>query len=199
MAGQLLLVNPAKRGKKKSTKRAAPATKRPARRSTTSLSKLRKRTRRNPIMGGSLLKGVTGQVKSAAVGALGGALLDAMLRPLPMNMKAGNVGHLTRAGIAIAAGIVGKRHPMIASAAQGALTITLYNVLRQYVTVPMNLGEISDADMNAYVQDGGMGEYVGGVEDDGMPQLGFTGSAVQMEDEDNVGEYVGGYETGAYR
>lgn len=149
MSGQLLLVNPArKKGRKKGARRASPAKRRaPARRRSTSITRLRRRARRNPIAGRGLMGTVLGQVKGAALGAVGGALLDVALRPLPLAAKTGNVGHLTRAGIAIAAGVVGKRIPMVGQAALGALTITLYNVVRQYVSVPMGLGEISDADM----------------------------------------------------
>jgi hypothetical protein len=159
MAGQLLLVNPGpKKGKTKKPRTAAQkaatakmkranAAKRKGKRRTTTVRTIMRTTQRNPIRGGSLLRSITSQATGAGVGAIGGALLDAILRPLPLTMKTGNVGHLTRAGIAIGAGLLGKRVPMLAQAAQGALTITLYNVLRQYVTVPMNLGEISDSDM----------------------------------------------------
>lgn len=147
MAGQLLLVNPGpKKGRKGARRRTTSAKKRPARRRTT-MRTLRRRSRRNPIAGRGMVGAVVGQVTGAGLGAVGGAALDFALRFLPLQAKTGPVGHLARAGIAIGAGLLGKRIPMVAQAAQGALTITLYNVLRQYVTVPMNLGEISDDDV----------------------------------------------------
>lgn len=166
MAGQLLLVNPGpKKGRKGAKRRATSAKKRPARRRSTSMARLRRRSRRNPIAGRGMVGAVVGQVTGAGLGAVGGAALDFALRFLPLQAKTGPVGHLARAGIAIGAGLLGKRIPMVAQAAQGALTITLYNVLRQYVTVPMNMGEISDADVREI-------QSMGGTDIETQPLLG---------------------------
>lgn len=186
MAGQLLLVNSGpKKGRKGARRRTTSAKKRPARRRSTSMARLRRRSRRNPIAGRGLIGGVVSQVTGAGVGAIGGAAVDLALRFLPLPVKTGPVGHLTRAGIAIGAGLLGKRMPLVAQAAQGALTITLYNVLRQYVTVPMNLGEISDADVREITAMGGTDietqPLLGAYEPSGGVGLGFV--------DDSLGAY----------
>lgn len=202
MPGEILIINP--RGKQprkvqimattKTKKRklygaaAAAHARRAAKRSpskkrakrSTSTATLRGLFKRNPIAprGRSLIGNLTGQMMAGGLGAVGGAAVDLAMRPLPVKMKVGPMGILTRAALSIGAGIVGARIQPVAQMAQGALTITLYNALRQYVTVPMNLGEISDADvqeLSALVDSSGVQLLEGGDDLDGYEVAELNG------------------------
>ena len=160
--GVVTLVNPKGRGKKRSVK------KNPKSHGFAGKRKARRRVRRNPIgLGGlrssgrSLVGAVKQQVIGAGVGAAGAVALDFALRFAPVSIKTGALSHVTKAAAAVALGLLGRRKPLLAQAAQGALTITLYQALRQYVTVPMGLGEISEADMQQLADSygDGMGVY----------------------------------------
>jgi hypothetical protein len=177
--GVVTLVNPKGRGKKR------PVKKNPKSYGFARKRKGRRRVRRNPIgLGGlrsagrGLAGAVTSQVIGAGVGAVGAAALDFALRFAPVSVKTGAMSHVTKAAAAIAVGLAAKRMPMVARAAQGALTITLYQALRQYVTVPMGLGEISEGDMqqlaDAY-SDTNMGIY-------DVPALGVNTPALGVYD-----------------
>lgn len=160
--GVVTLVNP-KGGKKRPVKKNPKhgfGKKRPQKR----------RVRRNPIgLGGlrsggrSLVGAIKAQVIGASIGAAGAAALDFALRFAPVSVKTGAMSHVTKAAAAVALGLAGRRHALVAQAAQGALAITLYQALRQYVTVPMGMGEISDSDMqqlaDSYGDGDGMGVY----------------------------------------
>lgn len=188
MAGQILLANP-RGGKKRPAPKKNP---RPA------AKKARKgrRPRRNPIGFGGMRsagRGLLGAVKplvaGAAVGAAGAAALDFALRFAPVSIKTGALSHVTKAVAAVALGVAGRRMPLVRQAAQGALTITLYQALRQYVTVPMNLGEITEGDMqqlsDLYSGSGGISGY-----ELTQPALG-----VNAAPSGGMGEYqMGGYE-----
>jgi hypothetical protein len=112
-------------------------------------SMFRGRVGTNPIpRTGGLLKRVLAQATSAGVGALGGIGLDLLMRPVPLTLKTGAMGHAVRAVTAVGVGLLGGGIPLVAQAANGALTITLYNALRQYVAAPLSLGELTDDDMS---------------------------------------------------
>lgn len=183
--GYVALVNP-KHGKKRGKKRATNRNPRPAggrkQRRTG-----RRRARRNPIgfarlrgAGRGLLGNVQSQVVGAGVGAIGAAALDFALRFAPVGIKTGALSHVTKAAAAIALGLAGKRMPLVAQAAQGALTITLYQALRQYVTVPMGLGEITEGDMQQLADSYGDGGDGMGVYD--VPALGVNTPALGVYD-----------------
>lgn len=205
MPGQILIVNPrggkprkvqimaASKPKKKlygaaaaahaKKHRGGAATKRKARKAT-SIKSLRGLFNRNPrpsVRG--IVGNVTGQAMAAGLGALGGAAVDLAMRPLPVKLKVGPLGILTRAGLSIGVGLLGSRMKPVAQMAQGALTITLYNALRQYVTVPMNLGEISDGDMQE------LSAMVDGSA--GVPLL-EDNSDMGVYEADDLGEYEAG-------
>lgn len=158
--GVVTLVNP-KGGKKRPVKKNPKhgfGKKRPQKR----------RVLRNPIgLGGlrsggrSMVGAIKAQVIGAGIGAAGAAALDFALRFAPVSVKTGAMSHVTKAAAAVALGLAGRRHALVAQAAQGALAITLYQALRQYVTVPMGLGEISDSDMQQLADSygDGMGVY----------------------------------------
>ena len=176
--GVVTLVNPKGRGKKRPVKKNPKhgfGTKR----------KGRRRVRRNPIglgglrrAGGGLVGAIKHQVIGASVGAAGAVALDFALRFAPLSVKTGAMSHVTKAAAAVALGLAGRRHALVAQAAQGALAITLYQALRQYVTVPMGLGEISDSDMQQLADSygDGMGVY------DVQPQLGSQTPALGVYD-----------------
>jgi hypothetical protein len=181
--GYVALVNPKGKGRKKRPVKSnpRPASRRKQRRTG------RRRARRNPIgfgrlrgAGRGLLGGVTSQVMGAGVGAVGAVALDFALRFAPVSVKTGAMSHITKAAAAIAVGLAAKRMPLVAQAAQGALTITLYQALRQYVTVPMGLGEITEGDMQQLADSYGDGSDGMGVYD--VQALGVNTPALGVYD-----------------
>ncbi len=179
MNSVLLVSNPAKRhAKKKRTsvkRRALAVAHNPIRRRRprrfAGLARSLRRYRRNPISHGNLGDRVTSMAMDGAIGAAGGLLVDAALKPMPLDMKMGPVSHLVRAGISIGLGLIGAmaKIPVAAKLATGGLTITLYNAGREYITTPMGLNEYTHNDMAGlglpnpedYEQasDGSMNEY----------------------------------------
>ncbi|MEN9924387.1 MAG: hypothetical protein RL268_513, partial [Pseudomonadota bacterium] len=137
---------------------------------------------RNPISGlrgraGGIVKRVTDQATGAGVGALGGIGLDFLLRFAPLKFKTGPLAHVTRAAVAVGLGtFLGNKHRLIGAAANGMLTITMYNALRQYVAGPLNLGEISDADMQELSDAYSLGVY------DAPPSIGVNTPALGVYD-----------------
>jgi hypothetical protein len=178
MAGQLLLANP-KPGKghkvKQPVARAGGDKKKKPNKPKGSLF-------RNPISGlrgraGGIVKRVTDQATGAGVGALGGIGLDFLLRFAPLKFKTGPLAHVTRAAVAVGLGtFLGNKHRLIGAAANGMLTITMYNALRQYVAGPLNLGEISDADMQELSDAYSLGVY------DAPPSIGVNTPALGVYD-----------------
>lgn len=166
MPQHLLLVNPAKRRRAKSsrterrrnknkTQHVAGYYPNPVKRRRVRRSKARKSSRRvirfhrNPIGGRSLFGGMQSTLVNGAIGAAGGVAVDALLKLAPVSLKTGPVSHLTRAGAAIALGMLGNmvKLPFAGALAQGAMTIALYGAAREYVTVPMGLSEYTDNDV----------------------------------------------------
>lgn len=179
--GVVTLVNPKGRGKKR------PVKKNPKHSFGKKRVQKRRRVHRNPLgLGGlrssgrSLVGAIKSQVIGSAVGVAGAAALDFALRFAPVSVKTGAMSHVTKAAAAVALGLAGRRHALVAQAAQGALTITLYQALRQYVTVPMGLGEISDSDMQQLADSYGDGMGVYDVAQ--QPQLGAQSPALGVYD-----------------
>jgi len=124
----------------------AAANPRRRRRRSVSFSPSRRRYRRNPAMN---LRGLTRDVMGAAIGAAGGVAVDFGMRFMPLTWKTGAFGHLVRGGVSVGLGVLGtmvrgQMGRMLADMGKGALTITVYNAARQYITVPMGLGELTD-------------------------------------------------------
>ncbi len=144
--------------------------------------------RPNPI--GNFLKDT---LIPSAVGGAGALALDVAVAalPLPATMKTGPMAPLVKAAGAVGLGMLagqflGRRTGE--QIAAGALTVTIYNVARTTLA-RISGGKIPG--LSEYVGDGeDMAAYIG---DDGQEMIGYTDSGVQ------VGEYVGGYETGVYR
>lgn len=110
--------------------------------------------RRNPR---PALGALIGEFTGALVGAGGGIAVDAAMRPLPLEWKSGAKGYLARGTASVLLGVVGsflrgRAGNMLAAASRGALTITVYNAARQYVTVPMGLGELSDDEVSQILE-----------------------------------------------
>ena len=180
---QLMLLNPAKRPTKRrkaspaqlralaAGRRAravatnpAPRKRRKLRAASTAHTK-RRRVRRNPISTGGLMA----QIMSAAQGAAGALAVDAVVTyiPFPTSMTTGTMKHITKAGLAIALGLVGKKFLGRAAGrmAEGALTVTAYSAAKEALAgVGMNLsgmGYVSPArQFQAALPAPGMAEYV---------------------------------------
>lgn len=188
---QLLLVNPSKRrGRGRKTKAKRSRARRTGHRSHTirvHKNPIRSRRHRrsirfhrNPISGGArgLMRTVTGTAVDGAIGAAGGIAVDAMLKLVPVSMKTGPMGHLVRGAGAIVLGLVGgiAKIPAAGKLATGAMTIALYNAAREYVTVPMGLGEYTDSDIAELAGLSGA--------------LGYDDTAALENGGANVGEFV---------
>lgn len=182
---ELMLLNPAKRPTKRRRKgralakgrasRKTRARKNPATRAVmrvSAASAKRRRARRNPIglSGGGLMS----QVMQAAQGAAGALAVDAVMTyvPLPAMLTTGTMRHVTKAGLAIALGLVGKKFLGRAAGrmAEGAMTVAAYSAAKEALGgVGMNLagvGYVSPAQsflpgMAEYINPSPMGQGVG--------------------------------------
>jgi len=162
---QLMLINPAKRPKKRkaspaqlralakgrATRRrnAAPASNPAPRRRRTSLRAVSRRTsrrtraRRNPIG----MTGVMASIMTAFQGAAGAVGVNAVynLLPLPASMKSGMMGSATKMALAVGLGMAAK--PMLGRAAgkmvEGSLTVTAFEIVSGML--PVNMGGSSVA------------------------------------------------------
>lgn len=155
--------------------------------------------RKNPVGGVGAF--VSQTLVPSAVGGAGALALDVLLGalPLPASLKTGPMRPVVQVagaiGLGFAAGVVASRR-VAGQVASGALTVTLYDIMRRAL-VKASAGKIPG--LSAY--EDGVGEYVGMTE---APALGYTDSGLQVgEYEPTMGEYVGeqvsGYETGVYR
>jgi hypothetical protein len=146
------------------------------------LNPIRSRRRRrtyahNPIRLGNIGSMLT----NAAIGAAGAVLVDNIVKrvPLPASLSSGNMGYVTRAGLALlvgfAANMAGPKFGRIgAKMAEGSLLVTVYQALNN-VVLPMVPG----------LQ--GLGYWGSGytvATDQGGPSMAGIGYA-------GVGEYVG--------
>lgn len=166
---EILLVNPRRR--KRRAKKA-----RSHRRSRRRHGRSHRRLRNPRAFGRSLsIRGITGEVTPAIVGALGAMALDVGMAylPLPSFLQSGWGRTLAQLGGALALGFVAARVPMVGRrnaqiATLGALTIVAYNAIR-----PLAAQSIGDkvkglsglADFGDYDGGGAMGAYMN-------PQLG---------------------------
>ena len=128
----------------------------------------RRSYRRNPIsLRGYSLSGITGSVMDAGKGALGAIANDALMTyiPMPIVMKTGMIGQLTRAAMAFVLGwgtsIAGGKK-LGADLTRGALTVQLYAIAKPLVS---HVVPLADADMGYYnpgtVLSDDMGQYLG--------------------------------------
>ncbi len=198
MSGELLLINPRKRrGKRRKSrgrKRNPVATLNPRRRRRHSF----RRYRRNPSMR-SMTRGIVPQIIGAVQGAGGAILTDAAFTyiPLPVMLKTGALGIVSRALMAFGVGmlssfVVGGR--MAGRFVEGALTVQAYGVIRPLVGgfVPLAGNEIE-----------GLGYYSPGMvlQDDlsPLPDLN-AGTPLQAYISGDGGEDNGVYDSsiGAY-
>lgn len=176
-----------KRRKKRNLGTALMATN-PSRRRSYSVSRSRKRYRRNPIGGGfKPMTFVTQTLMPSAIGAAGALGLDIVMGflPLPATLKTGPMRPLIRiagaVGIGMIAGMVTNKR-MGEQVGAGALTVVLYDTLKGFVakTMPtLTLGDIE----NDYPSI----EYLSPA-----PQVDNM-SAYVGTDYSPVGEYVEGY------
>lgn len=159
MAGKLLLINPRKRrGKRRRGRKRNPVAANPRRRSLRRAHRSFRRRRHNPSMR-SMTRQIVPQVIGAAQNAGGALLTDAAFTyiPLPVMLKTGPLGMVSRALMAFGVGmlssfVVGQR--IAGRFVEGALTVQAYGIMRPLVAgvVPLAGHEIE-----------GMGYYSPGL------------------------------------
>lgn len=183
--GELLLVNPRKRRKKK---RAAKRKHNPIKAHRRSRGRkvarvTRIRRRRNPISGGL----VNSTLKPALIGGVGSVGLDVLLTklPIPESLKGGAIGTLTKAAIAVGAGMVAEKVVKRATAQQmvvGALTVILAGGLRSVAAtaVPsLGLSGVIDNDLNAIGFIGDADEASDGYGVNELPEMDVVGGVYE--------------------
>jgi hypothetical protein len=167
LAGNLLFVNPsprkgrkhkAKRRHHRQHKRAAAQAAAPAAQHRRSRSRSRRKVRsfhirakRNPIMPSGF---VSTQLKPAAIGAAGALANDVLVgiasKYLPPSLQTGAVRNVTKAGIAVLAGMLAQRfvgRDTVRKATVGALTCVMHDMAREQFKVMLPtvaLGTIGD-------------------------------------------------------
>lgn len=177
--------------------------------------------RRNPV--GGIGEFMSAQLLPSAIGGGGALLLDVALAvlPIPATMKVGAMAPIVRiagaVGIGALANMVTSRKTANQIAA-GALTVTMYQIARGFLAKALPAGSVPGLSAPPFYDPalpGGMGEYISGPGEDGLPQLGYIQSGQYVGapgDDDGMGEYVAGpddffgdgevvdgYETGVYR
>lgn len=176
--------NPVKR--KATTRRVTRRRKSPVRRRRTAAR------RRNPALN---MRSVTSQLKEAGTGAVGALALDVAqgYLPIPAAWKAGIMGTVTKAGIAIGIGLLASKTKLVnystaAKMANGALTVVLHDELKKQVGTyapGIQMGEY-------------MGEYLGEYPGAGYNPGGYLPNVTSQGAFDmhplSMGEYVGGDE-----
>lgn len=201
---QLMLINPAKRPKKRKASPAqlrALAKGRAARRRTSLASnpaprrrrrslravsrRTSRRVRRNPIG----MTGIMGSLMTAFQGAAGAVGVNAVynLLPLPANLKTGMVGSATKMALAVGLGMVAK--PMLGRSAgkmvEGSLTVTAFEIVQGLL--PVSMGGSSVAGLG-YMSPG---MVAGG---NALPNMSVPNNFAGMgEYVSGMGEYVSGY------
>lgn len=145
-------------------------------------AKSHRRIRRNPI--GHSAGGFLKPLMHAVPGAVGAVAVNLVLSklPLPAMLTTGVVKHVARVGVILGLGMLANkvsRSPMIGQAIQGALTVSVYESIKELAAgAGMNLGD-----------DMGMG--------DTTEELGFYSPATTIDgyiDSPAMGEYVSGYD-----
>lgn len=183
-----------KTAKRRSTRRSAPTVivANPARRRRSThrhvaVSHRRRRARRNPIGGGSMLRGIVGQLKSAAFGAGGavavdvaygyalGYLPDAFKTPVAADGSMNYGYYAGKAATAFGVGMLARHLIGSARAArivEGSLTVTLHDVAKHLATKMLpsvHMGYLSPGRMTGAMAASerlpsmsAMGEYLSG-------------------------------------
>jgi len=155
------------------------------------------RRRANPAL---TTRSIRNQVMDAGIGAGGALALDVVqgYLPIPANLKAGIVGTLVKAGLAIGIGIVGSKIKIVSNAtagkmANGALTVVLHNELKKQVQT-----YAPGIQMGEYIDGNGMGMYEGAgyapYQDAAMGGmfLPTMDSGISLSDDNfGMGEYIG--------
>lgn len=99
------------------------------------------------LRGQSLVTAASSLGLGATIGAVGGGLVDAGMKVVPVRFKVGPANLAIRAAGSIGLALLLKRWPWAAKLGEGALTITLHQALREYLTVPKGLAELTEGDM----------------------------------------------------
>ena len=160
---EILLVNPARRKRRKKTatrKRRVSRRKNPVRRKRRTVAKRRTRRRKsNPAISARSIKG---QLTTASTGALGALGLDIALAyiPLPAAISGGIIGKVVKGFGAVALGLIVNKLGVSAANAnrvtEGALTVQLHGIGKEL------LGQFAPGvAMSAYM-DEGLGYYGSG-------------------------------------
>lgn len=176
--------NPAKRrSRRRNPVAAAPSfMHRPKRRSNPIRHhKRRSARRRNPINVGSALRHPMATLMPALQGAVGATVVNTVLAklPIPAVLMTGRVRYVTQLAAALAVGMiatkVGVRGAMAARMAEGSMTVTLHDAIKDIA---------GQAGLNL----GGMGYYLPGYGANAVPSA--SGNAAPMLN--GVGKYVTG-------
>lgn len=188
---EILLVNPRRRRRPTRARRRTSTRKRrrnpvaanPRRRRRSPVRRRSVRRRRsNPRMRLNV-RTVQNQVMNAIPGAMGAMALDLALGyiPLPVNLKTGIPGYLTKAVGAIGLGMVAQnfvKAKTAASMTEGALTVMMYGVVRN----------LTAQFAPQLVPAGGMSMYLG--PDQNMGYYGSGWNPNVIDDPDAMGTYL---------
>jgi hypothetical protein len=199
MASELMLLNPAKRpskrrkanpaqlralaaGRRKRALATNPAQRKRRRKIGLRVSGApvsRRRARRNPI-GSPSGGGIVNSIVNAGISASGALAVDAFMTyaPLPASLSTGYAKHATKAALALALGIFGRKilGRTAAKMSEGALTVIAYTAAKEMLAgAGMNLAYMSPAQSF-----------------NPAPQIGMSGVAeyVNMYQNSGMGEYV---------
>lgn len=178
MSGQLMLVNPKRRPKKRAK---TTAKKRVTRRRISTRTARSTRRRRNPIRRRSAggMKGVMNMLMPAATAATGALGLDIIWAklPIPDTLKTGPMRHVAKAAGAVGLGMLAAMVVKKSTADQfaaGALTVTIHKAMAE--------------GMATFAPNIQLGEYLNGYQ-----SVGYWGSGVDP----SFGEYMPGDGPGA--
>lgn len=194
---QLMLINPAKRPKKRKAspaqlralaagrrKRAGvaanPAPRRRRRSMRAVARSTRRRASRNPIGVGGVMQSVIGAAQGAG-GALAVNAVFGML-PLPDTLKTGLGGTATKMALALGMGMAGKKILGRAAVkmAEGAMTVAAYDAMKMYL--PASMGGEAPSEAVA-----GLGYYGPAINAGTLPGI-MPNTSMQ----NSMGEYVSG-------
>lgn len=194
MAGQLMLVNPKRRKKRRKTRvkrRRNPVAANPRRRKRRYVAK--RRYRRNPARrGGFKITGIIRNTLAPAAMAAGGAIgLDLIMGylPIPIAMKTGPMRHVIKGAAAIGMGMLAANFVSKQTAetfTSGALTVVMYNAGREMAArfAPnIQLGEY----MN---NDNSLGYYGAGYDPGEMAALDLESSDYLDYDDSGMGATI---------
>jgi hypothetical protein len=139
----LMLVNPAKRKKRKSVAKRSRVVRRKRAAVGYAKNPVRARKyRRNPISGGMI-----GQVKSAGIGAAGALAVDILMQklPIPLSMRTGPLKHVAQGIVSLGLGFlvakVGKNRSIGTQLADGGLVIAMYGGMKSLIGPKLGLSD----------------------------------------------------------